>query len=318
MRVDPALRSFARDRAAIAGAQGRLHAAKEQWRTRADVAAVLADCEAFASGACFAECSALDALLTGGAAPNFVHGWMEAMLGAWRNEPLAQVPFRHSVSRGMATIQLHRTGPVSLSLLVIESAPDVLPKTISFTDCERHEVVLAGSGRAIAYRSRESAPPSGSPLLLAPGTRFDGHADLSRAIIALDAPLVLLRVVRDPVHPEPTRQVEIATGRVLHRASASPAEGRAELAAALLGAMGRTDAARPLADYACGKAGAGARWQALRNALALDTATGFAALCRIADRPDDPVVADAAALLGSLCTTYPQLANLREELCLAS
>ena len=240
------------------------------------------------------------------------------MVDAWRVDPLAQVPFRHSHSGGVGTIQLHRVGRVTLSLIVIEPVPGAPARTIAFTDCERHEIILAGTGRAIAYAFAAKEPPHGRPLLLRPGTRFSGDMDHARAIVALDAPLVLLRLVREPEYPAPTRQVEIATGRILHRASASPAEGRAELAAALLGAMGRTDAAPVLARYACGQTGEGARWQALRNALALDTRAGFEALCRIADRIDDPLAGEAAALRESLCTTYPQLANLHDQLCLAS
>lgn len=124
--------------------------------------------------------------------------------------------------------------------------------------------------------------------------------------------------VREPEYPAPTRQVDIATDAIVHRASASPAEGRAELAAALLGAMEREDAAPALASYACGQTGEGARWQALRNALALDARVGFEALCQIADRGDDPLAGEANALRERLCTTYPQLANLQDQLCLAN
>ena len=317
MLVDPVLREFARNRPAMAAAQGHVRAAKAAWAGRPDVAKVLAQCAAFGEGAALESCGALIRLLQGGAA-EFVGEWLDAMLAAWREQPLAQMPFRHSQSGGLATMMLHRTGPVSLSLHLIEPAAVEPSATIAFTDCERHEVVVSGSGRAMAYTLEGDGPPRQSALTMSPGVRICGDAGRSRSIIALDAPLVLLRVAREPARPAPTRQVEISTGRVLHRASACPEEGRAELAAALLGAMGRADAAPALSAYACGEAGEGARWQALRNALALDTAVGFAALCRIADHSGDVLAGEASALRNRLCTSYPQLAELRKEPCLAN
>ena len=318
MRTDPALRDYSCDRVAIAEVQGRIGAAKTRWLARADVVASLADCQAFADGAPLPTCTKLSSLLAHDSARDFVRGWFAEMMPAWRDNPLAHMPFRHSFSGGVGAMQLFRVGPATLSLLVINPVGIGPARTIAFTDCERHEVVLAGQGRAIAYSFTDGGPPSGSALQLRPGARFHGHAERSRAIVQLDAPLVLLRLTREPERPAPTRQVEIASGRIVHRASASPAEGRAELAAALVGAMGRTDAAPALARYACGQEGEGERWQALRNALALDTRVGFEALCRIAEDPDDPIAGDAATLRHNLCTTYPQLANLRGNLCPAN
>ena len=318
MHIDPALRHYASDHAAIVGAQGRVNLAKARWQARDDTGKILKDCSTFAKGAALAECALLSELMAGAAAADFAGEWLTAMVEAWRADPLAQGPFRHSRSGGVGTIQLHRVGRVTLSLIAIEPQLDAPARTIAFTDCERHEVVLAGTGRGIAYAFEANRPLRGSPLPLRPGTRFSGDKDHARAILALDAPLVLLRLVREPEYPAPTRQVDIATGAIVHRASASPAEGRAELAAALLGAMKREDAAPALASYACGQTGEGARWQALRNALALDTRVGFEALCRIADRGADPLAGEADTLRERLCTAYPQLANLQDQLCLAN
>ena len=239
-------------------------------------------------------------------------------------DPLAQLPFRHSYSAGVGAIHLCRTGPVTLALLVVEPQAAVRPTTIAFTDCERREIVLAGRGRGLAFRFADSGPPEAEPFALARGVQMGCDADRSRAFVSLDEPLVLLRLARDPLQAMPTREVEIATGRIVHRASASPAEGRAELAATLLGAMERADAAPTLAAYACGKTGgcgqanAGPRWQALRNALALDTEAGFAALCALADRPGDPLAPQAEALREQLRTSYPQLVNKVSTPCLAN
>jgi len=302
----------------MAAAQDRVRRAGECWRARADVAAVLADCATWAAGAPLAGCAALTGLLQLDRARAFADGVLTAMAEAWRADPLAQLPFRHSASGGIDALQLYRVDGVSLSLVAMQPSVPAPVRSITFTDCERYEIVLAGTGRAIAFYDEGGGPPREKVFLLSPGRSFSGDVRHSRAVVQLDAPLVLLRLAKEPEHPQPTREVDIATGSVLHRASASPADSRIELAAAVLGAMGRSDAAQPLAAYACGQAGEGARWQALRNALAIDTATGFAALCRIAGQTDDPVRPDAQALLHSLCTAYPQLAKLREGLCQAS
>ena len=305
MHVDPALLTFAGDPSAQATAQDRVLAASAKWRRRADVAQVLADCEALDDGADFADCESLSGLLRGTNAQAFVQGWLAAMAEAMRADPLAQLPFRHSDTKGTGAIHLHRAGRATLALLLIEKRAAAQPASVVFSDSERHEIVLAGRAQALSLHDVPGSPPEGSAGELLPGSVFHGDARHSRAFVSVDAPLALLRVVRDHAEPTPTREVEIASGRVVHRASSSAADGRAELAAALLGAMGRSDAAPVLGRYACGKGGEGARWQALRNALALDTGDGFEALCQLANRPDDPLGGDAAQLLHRLCTSYP-------------
>ena len=79
---------------------------------------------------------------------------------------------------------------------------------------------------------------------------------------------------------------------------------------ALLGRMGRTDAAPQLAGIACEPGSAALRWQALRECLSLDTATGFDALSEVARRADDELAAAAGALRSQLVEAYPQLKEL--------
>ena len=315
MHVDPALRAFAGDAVQIAAAQVRVVSAKEEWASSDRVAPILADCETLARDGAMDCRSALGALMAGEGAQAFVDGWVCAMTRAWRNAPLAQIPFRHSYSGGSGAMHLHRAGGVTLALLIVEPNAAMPPRTIAFTDCDRWELVIAGNGRGRAYDWSGAGPPEVTNLVLQPGLRLACDRSRSRAIVSLDTPLVILRVSCERPCPRATSEVEIATGRVVHRASACPAEGRAQLSAALLGAMGRADAAPVLANYACGQADGGARWEALRHALALDTAAGFAGLSRLAEDPGDELAPAARALRASLCTTYPQLANLCEVPC---
>lgn len=248
MHIDPALRQYTSDHAAIVGAQGRVNLAKARWQARGDTRKILKDCSTFAQGAALAECAVLSELLTGAAAADFAGEWLTAMVEAWRADPLAQVPFRHSQSGGVATIQLHRVGCVTLSLIAIEPQPNAPARTISFTDCERHEVVLAGTGRGIAYAFEANRPLRGSPLPLRPGTRFSGDKEHARAILALDAPLVLLRRPRTRIScTDPTgryRDRRNRTSRV--RQPGRRPRGACRRIAGGNGARGRCTGAREL------------------------------------------------------------------------
>jgi hypothetical protein len=84
---------------------------------------------------------------------------------------------------------------------------------------------------------------------------------------------------------------------------------------ALLGRMKCSEAAPLMAEIGIEQGADSLRWEALREALALDTAMGFAALCRVARSPLDPLAAPAGALRGQLIETHPQLRAFEEARC---
>ena len=116
----------------------------------------------------------------------------------------------------------------------------------------------------------------------------------------------------EPERWEPIGLAEyrLADGRLLHEAAGSPRDSRLELAAALLGRMGRDDAAPYLAAMAREAGSTSLRWHALRECLGLDTATGFEALCELAATQGDPLAAAAGALRAQLLEAHPNLAEL--------
>ena len=128
----------------------------------------------------------------------------------------------------------------------------------------------------------------------------------------LDLDAGLLRAAADP---RPGREYCAASGKLLHQSAGAIATSRQEATVALLGRMGRTDAAPAMAMLATGEGDMSLRWQALREALALDSATGFAALCTIARRGDDALAGQAGALRAQLLETYPELAQLEDKQC---
>lgn len=243
---------------------------------------------------------------------------LAGQIAALHQHPLGHVPLRHQYLQGLTVLQLASRGRASITLLAYEEAAS-LPSKVCFTGGERHETVLAGAAKIeMARLLREDA----GSAQIALETRRVGPGDClstkgfaqTRQIAQVHGRLVLLRLARtDPV-PEDSREYALADGRLLHRASGSRAESRHEMAMALLGRMGRTDAA-PLLAQVAGEGSRHVRWQALRECLALDSEIGFAAVKEIAADPVDPLAGAASALVTQLIGAHPQLANCENNPC---
>ena len=94
-------------------------------------------------------------------------------------------------------------------------------------------------------------------------------------LTSVDGCLVSLRLQRRPANAGPAREYELASGRLIHQAAGNPRDSRIEMMLALLGRMGRGDAAPLMARMAREDGSAALRWQALRECLALDYAGGL-------------------------------------------
>ena len=236
------------------------------------------------------------------------------MSAALADEPLASVPFRHNLTDEGASLILASEGRAQL--LLVERAPGSLKaESVAFNPVERCDIVLAGNARGQLVELRvDGVPPVQTPVAITSGYLFQsGGGEVPRALLIeqVNQPLVTLRLVRHPVAAmaQPTLQVALPDGSVLRRAAGSVAESRQEIALSLLGAMGRGDAA-PVAAQMSREGPANLRWQALRHALAMDTAQGFAALTAIAAQSDDPLAANARALRDQLIAAHPVLEQL--------
>ena len=119
--------------------------------------------------------------------------------------------------------------------------------------------------------------------------------------------IVSLRLQRRLPEAGPTREYALSDGVLVHQAAGTPQDSRTELMMALLGRMGRPDAAPVMAAIAREPGGMAVRWQALRECLSLDTAAGFAALCEVARGEEDELAPAAGALRSQLIESYPQL-----------
>ena len=107
--------------------------------------------------------------------------------------------------------------------------------------------------------------------------------------------------------PAPSREYDLASGALLRQAAGDIRTSRHEAMLALLGRMGRVEAAPVMAAIAREPGDASLRWQALRECLALDSGTGFDALCELAGTVADPLAVPSGALRARLSEEHPAL-----------
>lgn len=313
MRIDEKLQALRGNRALQRQIQQRMDQALERWRGDPEVAPLLAQLDEYGAGASLDSLPALAlALRSPDAARHLADGWCAAMVPELRREPLAQIPFRHSGADGFTASQLASSGGASLSLLAYEErAAAGEPASASFVDCDQHEIVL--SGRARGWHHRIIAEGTGGQRIVSSGASWrpgdciaiEG-GDQTRQIIAVDGHCCLLRLVRVMPDPAPTRELALADGRLLHLACGDKAVSQAEMALAVLGALGRRDAVPAITALA--HAGpAHLRWEAARHALALDPLAGMDLLGDLAEAHGDELAPSARALRAQLVTRYPQL-----------
>ena len=319
MRIDPAIAALRRDRALQRRAQARMAAACDAWRAAPGVHEVLAAFERYGQGAPLADCPALQAVFTDReTAPRVVAALTGEFCCALGEEPFGHPPLRHGYDRGTATLLLARRGRAQFVLHASE--PDARRfDTVTFSDAERFEAVLAGEARGRTVRRKgRFGRFAEQPLVLGAGARleFDMREEAPQ-VLAIDRRLVALRLHRTAPNPAPTREYDLATGALLRQSAGGIRMSRHEIMLALLGRMRRADAAPVMAAIACEPGDASLRWQALRECLALDTGAGFAALRDLAHTEGDPLAAQARALQARLVEAHPVLRTFEAASCLA-
>lgn len=316
MELRPEIAALQAEPALQVRAQVGLTAALASWQESEEAKPVLAGFSRYARGAPLAEQRALACLFGEDAAQAalLVAPLIAAFAQALSQQPLGIVPLRHFTDGVMSSLMLAREGDCLLTLVAIDGpglASRAKPRSAGFAPAEEWEVVIAGSGKArLVERCGDRVATH--RLDLAPGLAL-GRNGACEALIfdEVDGALLLLRLQRRQDLMQPKLEVSLDDGAVLHRASATPRESRHEIAVALLGRMGRRDAAPLLAEIARDENhGDSLRWQALRECLGLDTQTGFWTLTAIARAGSDPLAIPAGALRAQLLETYPQLAEV--------
>ena len=319
MLVRPELQALRSDDTPQRQAQAALHRLSAQWRASGSGAGLDEALVAYARGEPLAQLPQLARLFAPGdpAALRLTRDLIDRIAAALAAAPWGQVPLRHKLDDMTATLVLSAAGNAALVLQAIDGAglrrrPAAL--TASFSPGETHDHILTGAAEARLIELRGDSATAADlavtycQLKAGTVTRRNG----ARQTLLIDAAatsLVTLKLQRRPASGSVTREFRLADGTLAHQAAGNPRESRFELAAALLGRMGRSDAAPLLAAMAEERGGQSLRWQSLKECLGLDSGTGFTALSRIAAQAGDPLAAPAAALRAQLLKQYPQLAE---------
>ncbi|MBO6527004.1 hypothetical protein [Erythrobacter sp.] len=321
MHIDPQIGALRGDHAAQRTMRSAVAQAVQDCRQEPGLAAVLAGLGAYGAGAELEECFGLNRLVSErGAAHSLIAPLVGRLVALHRENPLAQLAFRHQSRGGFHFLQLGARGRATLALALHDGrgGPASLAAA-TFPDAERHEIVLAGRAELALLDIVEdhggSATIDSVPRRIMAGEclRF-AEATQSRIVQNAEGRLLVLRLARIARRPQPTRQFDLATGRLVHRASGDRRESRHEMMMALMGRMGRVDAAPVLAEMA--RSGSDhLRWQALRECLALDSGTGFDELQRIARSPGDSLFSPAKALRARLVEAHPQFTQKESAPC---
>lgn len=317
MLIRPELQALRSDDAPQRQTQAQLHRLVTQWRASGGGAGIEPALASYARGTALTQLPPLARLFVPGhaAALRLARDLIDRFAAALNAAPWGQVPLPAKLDEVTATIVLAATGNAALVLQATDGAglrrrPPA--QSASFSPGETHDHILAGTAQARQVELRGETP-EGAQLVevrcdLAAGQVFT--RDGARQALLLDAAptlLVTLKLQRRPAIGSVTREFRLEDGTLAHQAAGNARDSRFELAAALLGRMGRSDAAPLLAAMAEEQGGQSLRWQSLKECLGLDSAEGFAALGRIAQRADDPLATPAQALRAQLLQTYPQL-----------
>lgn len=317
MLIDPAIAALRHDDRPQRQAQAAAIAAHDRWRAQVGIARIEAELRDLAAGASLPDLPRLSALMAEGdaALPPFLRTLLTSQAGVLREQPLAHVPLRHFIIDGAATLILAQGGLATLGIQVLSGAALARlapPRSVCFAPTRSWDRVLAGTAQVRLFHA-SAATATRARLhwrdrMIAPGDVLQRQGRTAAMTYrAVPGSLVLLRLQSRYGQGEPAREYLIESGELVHQAAATPRDSRLELAAAVLGRMGRSDAAPLLAALAAAPGAEGLRWQCLREALALDSRTGFAALSGIAQDRADPLAEPAGALRTRLCAAWPQL-----------
>ncbi|HVR91382.1 MAG TPA: hypothetical protein VHG29_09855 [Novosphingobium sp.] len=319
MHLHADIRALRDDDGPQRAAQQALGVALDAWRARPGPQRLEAELAQFTRGGPIDEFPLLATLFEPHSADAavFVRGLIDGFCAALERAPLGHLPLRHFTDGTVSTLMLARSGEASLALAAIDGprlALRAAPGSVSFAPCETWDHILAGEASADLV-SRGEVVGSGTTLTrktlhLKPGgvTVRDGARE-ALVIRVVSGCLVNLRLQRRRT-VEVTREFSLGDGTLLHQAAGTARDSRLELTAALLGRMGRADAAPLLGAMAQENGSPALRWQALRECLGLDTREGFLTLGTIARSPHDPLAVPAGALRAQLIEQHPQLAGI--------
>ena len=319
MNVHPAIRALRGDWASQRRAQEPLHRAIIAWQRSSTTRALEAEIERHGDGANLAECEALSAILGDHRqALAWLGRLFERLMPAIRQEPLGDLPMRFSCSEGFATIQLLAHERATLNVVAHEPRPRrSRPETVLLVDRESTELLLNGRVEGVLHRSVGEGDPlrfESQSCVWQAGDRIELAASDGRHLLASDHTVLTLQLVRSAGEPRPTRKYNIGDGCLLQTASGDKQASRDLMALGVLGAMPAYGAIEVMEQIGSDTdSDPDLRWEAVRQALVVDPAIGFALLAKLERHSHDPLALPAARLKSQLIAAHPRLAEFEQE-----
>lgn len=250
----------------------------------------------------------------------WLRGRIDAALDLLRADPFVRPPLRPvgGGNDGPGSLVLAERGAVRLSLQLWPFATPALapaPAHAIFVPghaalhilasgraaLHQHSVAVSADEEAGGFTANGAAPCHSLP----PRSLLQGETlrlDTARQAITLagaGADVLLLELAIQPPSPLPIRTYDIASGRLLHVSASRRDSSFRAMALALLRHLGRTDAA-PLFVAEILSEDFAARWNAMRELVALDRAAARPLLEAMAAVDPHPEVRRAAAATCSL------------------
>jgi hypothetical protein len=325
VRIDHQIAVLRSDAALQRCTQAPMSAAKEAWVASPVVAPLLAEIRHFGEGAALGQLQLLQRIMHDYSyAQKIVGDWTGRLCDALYQNALGQVPFQHAYSDGFAAIRLAGSGRAALSLIVYEPVDKEIAHTsASFADREQVELAMSGDGKVNIHRlcgeksgETKQASVRSEKIALKVGMTVDSSGPhLARQICDAGSSLVLLQLTREAAMPQPSREIRLSDGALIHQSCGHKRSSQFEMAAAVLGAMQREDAAGVLTEMALDKGPDNLRWECLRQSLTLDASRGFEALTQIAQSTHDELAIPAVTLRDHLQGAYPVLEAKRATSC---
>ncbi|WP_337660852.1 hypothetical protein [Erythrobacter sp. Alg231-14] len=317
-RAIAALRS---DQAAQRRMQSAMELAMAQWRELEKTAAIADELSQFDLGRPLTHLPNLHALMIDHAvAQRETARFFDIVMSALAQNPLGETPLRHSSSEGFARMQLMQSGGTTLSLCTYEPVEHVKePIVANFVDCDVFEIVLAGTadGQFHTLDDRHGIGPrvKSDRTHWRASDCFRLRASVnSRDIVIVAQTLLVLQLSRSPKVRGPSREIQLNNNTLIRSVSGDKSASEKVMALAVLGALDHREGIGAMEAFAKNATeDRDARWEAVRQVLAMDSRRGVELLSELATGYENSLSEPASTLIQHLRNGQPHLFSLIES-----
>lgn len=321
MRIHSEIAALRSNPALQRRSQAAMNDAQEAWYKCDGVAGVREDLAAYGKGQDLVGLPALHAILSNHAdSSDFIDQFCAVFMDALRKEPLGEMPMQHGSNAGFARLQLMRSGSALLSLCAYAPVEALRgPQTVQFIDCSVEEIVIAGNASGIFQKL--DGGHGGTPRVTSfkrqwtVGDRMTlCPRDNARQLIEVGQTFLTLQLTRSSPHAQPSCEYRLSDGAMVQQSSGNKRASEQVMALSVLGALQHHGAIGPMEVFAQDIAhDPDARWEAVRQALAMNTERGIGLLEVLSNGAEDPLSAPASNLREQLMASLTKSQTLMAE-----